>query len=192
MILGLVISLSMMAAGHQTFKGVAIDGSLDKMAAALQAKGFVVGTYADNEAGERVKVTDPNKLPKDKNTKYLVGAFFGQNVSVNLVGTPKSGTAYKVVIDFNARKQTDYLEVKQAYESLVGELHEKYGEPTVYKAAPAEIANFNELDKNPVETTFKTANGTVRAYLAHGGFSVICMQLEYLDNANNSKFNSEK
>lgn len=95
---------------HFTFKGIPIMGATKDFASKLRDKGY---TMADSS---------------DDNIIFLSGAFAGyDDVTIAVVGTPKSNTVYKVVVFFGKKDSFSSLETQ--YNSLLKSYTDKYGKP---------------------------------------------------------------
>lgn len=97
------------AQSHLTFKGIPIVGDANEFALKLKDKGYTVLNSSDN-------------------IYFLTGSFAGyDNVTIAVVGTPKTNTAYRVSVFFG--KKDTFTSLERQYRSLLDSYSKKYGNP---------------------------------------------------------------
>lgn len=104
------VCFSINAQSHLTFKGLPILGDANEFALKLKDKGYTIVDSSDN-------------------FNFLTGTFAGhENVTIAVVGTPKTNTVYKVCVIFE--KETDsFSKLETQYKSLLNSYIDKYGKP---------------------------------------------------------------
>lgn len=95
------------AEGHMMFKGIEIDGDLESFKSQLEKQGFS-GVVQDRGG-------------------VMTGSFTGEDVMLVFYATPITKLVYSVLVMYESQSQWSILENK--YNSLVGSLKKKYGEP---------------------------------------------------------------
>ena len=101
--------LSLGAQEHLRFKGIPIMGNVSEFALKLKNIGYTL-------------------LDSSDNMYFLTGSFAGfDNVTIAVVGTPKTNTAYKVAVFFEEKETFSSLETQ--YRSLLKSYSDKYGNP---------------------------------------------------------------
>ena len=103
------VCLSINAQSHLTFKGIPIVGDANEFALKLRDKGYTL-------------------IDSNDNFYFFVGTFAGhENVTIAVVGTPKTNTVYKVSVFFEKSESFSSLEIQ--YKSLLKSYIDKYGKP---------------------------------------------------------------
>ena len=107
----LLLSLSVFAQGHLTFKGLEINGSLAEFSAQLSSMGYTL--FYTNDSGD---------------AKVFKGPFAGyDDCKIFVLATPKTKTVWKVAVNFPEQKSWSTL--KSMYNNYKVSLTNKYGDP---------------------------------------------------------------
>lgn len=104
-----IFCLSLGAQEHLRFKGIPIMGNVSEFALKLKNIGYTL-------------------LDSSDNMYFLTGSFAGfDNVTIAVLGTPQTNTAYKVAVFFEEKETFSSLETQ--YRSLLKSYSDKYGNP---------------------------------------------------------------
>ena len=172
-----VISISVSAQAHLTFKGVPIDGSLTSFVEKLKAKGFT--SVVNNSDGATMK-----------------GNFGGKICKIRVGITKTSKKVYLVIVQ--VEESDSWRTLKSTYNEYKSLLTTKYGKGksvecffSPYEEGDGEEMNALRLRKCLYKTTFETSKGYVMLTIAHveGGDEVM---LCYFDKINRALFEREK
>lgn len=156
-----------MAQGHLEFKGIPIDGKVNEFVNKLKENGYVQ-TYQDGY------------------NFILKGEFTGKKASIIVLGTKKTGTVWKVAVNFE--KSTSWNSLKSDYEEYKKLFVQKYGAPTndyhffskpYYEGDGYELQALRK-EKCYYVSFFKTENGMLSVKLS----KTENLSLEYEDSTN--------
>lgn len=160
--------LAMDNSTHLKFKGVPIDGTLNKFVSRMESEGF-------ERAGRK------------DDTVILKGDFAGFKNCIVYVNTlDNKDLVSKISVAFPAQEKWEYLYGN--YKSMKDLLTEKYGEPseciemTKYKDDDMMFALKYENAK--YETTFKTDKGNITLWIEPDEYYSCSVMLSYKDKEN--------
>lgn len=161
---------------HLKFKGVPIDGTLDKFVERMRRGGFEL-------------------VEKDDDSAVLTGDFAGFKECAIYVSTLEDkDLVWAIVVAVPERDQWEYL--YGDYKYLKDMLTKKYGKPSscvekfqgpfgLKPTDDGDRMNYVEDDKCKYETRFKTSNGEIILWIAHDNRQCY-VSLQYSDKENRS------
>ena len=155
------------AEGHMTFKGIEIDGDMESFKSKLEKQGFS-GVVKDG-AG------------------LMTGSFTGEDVMLAFYATPITKLVHTVVVVYESQSQWSISENK--YNSLVGSLKKKYGEP---KESIWDVDEYSDpghelrMDRATIVTRFECENGGISTGIRNlPGYGVVVF-ITYWDKENDA------
>lgn len=107
----ILITVSCVAQGHLTFKGIPIEGTMSSFCQKLIAKGFT-------------------KVGSDDKTTMFKGDFTGRNATIGVRATDDGLNVFAVVVLFDTSKEWNVL--VNTYNYYKGLYTRKYGEPKAF------------------------------------------------------------
>lgn len=121
------ISLCIYSQEHLSFKGIAIEGSMDSFLSKLKAKGF-------------------NIISQKNSISILTGVFTGREANIGVSSTDDGSTVYSVSVFFDESK--DWNTLVTTYEYYKNLYSRKYGEPYLCKEYnPGHDSNISKMDE---------------------------------------------
>lgn len=176
LLLACLLSTTVYAQEHLTFKGIPIDGNLNSFVSKLKAQGW-----------NGVEVNEENAI--------LEGIFGGESCKLLLYSTKSTKTVYQAVVILN--NDSSWSSLKTTYNEYKALLKSKYGKGTSYEffTSPYEEGDGYEMsalrnDKCTYATTHDVPNGTITLFIvsAYNG----SVALYYVDKLNEALAEQEK
>ncbi len=179
--MAMMIAIATMAqTGHLTFKGVPIDGTLNKFVSKLKQKGL---THIGTEQGIAI----------------FKGEFAAHKGCSIAAIAHESGEVYRVGVMFP--EQDTWLRLYNDYSSIKDMLNQKYGEPTsVVEEFQSDSGgkydddntrmHYVKFDKCRYVTDFTTESGTIEVRIDHNDELECYVVLIYEDTTNGDKVRS--
>lgn len=141
----ILITVSCVAQGHLTFKGIPIEGTMSSFCQKLIAKGFT-------------------KVRSDDKTTMFKGDFTGRNATVGVRATDNGQNVFAVVVLFEPSQEWDVL--VNTYNYYKGLYTRKYGEP---KASVEENPAYDESSSGKMIELYRGSVKWGSGWIVEGG-----------------------